>query len=59
MHNFSQSKYKLRYAYLLTQAGVAEKSKLISQFLKRKRQSTSYCKRKLIDCKQILHLRRI
>lgn len=28
MQNFSQSKNKLRYAYLLTPAGVAEKSKL-------------------------------
>ncbi len=36
MQNFSQSKNKLRYAYLLTPAGVAEKSKLTSEFLKRK-----------------------
>jgi EPS-associated MarR family transcriptional regulator len=32
MENFSQSKNKLRYAYLLTPAGVAEKSKLTSDF---------------------------
>ncbi len=36
MQNFSQSKNKLRYAYLLTPAGVAEKSKLTAGFLKRK-----------------------
>lgn len=36
MQNFSQSKNKLRYAYLLTPAGVAEKSKLTTGFLKRK-----------------------
>ncbi len=36
MQNFSQSKNKLRYAYLLTSAGVAEKSKLTAEFLRRK-----------------------
>ncbi len=36
MQNFSQSKNKLRYAYLLTPAGVAEKSKLTAELLKRK-----------------------
>ena len=36
MHNFSQSKKKLRYAYLLTPAGVVEKSKLTAEFLRRK-----------------------
>lgn len=36
MQNFSQSKNKMRYAYLLTSAGVAEKSKLTSEFLRRK-----------------------
>lgn len=36
MLNFSQSKHKLRYAYLLTPAGIAEKSKLTAEFLKRK-----------------------
>jgi EPS-associated MarR family transcriptional regulator len=36
MQNLSQSKNKLRYAYLLTPAGVAEKSKLTAEFLKRK-----------------------
>lgn len=36
MQNFSQSKNKLRYAYLLTPAGMAEKSKLTAEFLRRK-----------------------
>jgi EPS-associated MarR family transcriptional regulator len=36
MQNFSQSKNKLRYAYLLTPAGVTEKSKLTAKFLRRK-----------------------
>ncbi len=36
MQNFSQSKNKLRNAYLLTPVGVAEKSKLTAEFLKRK-----------------------
>jgi EPS-associated MarR family transcriptional regulator len=36
MQNFSQSKNKLRYAYLLTPAGAAEKCKLTAEFLKRK-----------------------
>jgi EPS-associated MarR family transcriptional regulator len=36
MQNFSQSRNKLRYAYLLTPTGVAEKSKLTAEFLRRK-----------------------
>ena len=36
MQNFSQSTNKLRYAYLLTPTGMAEKSKLTAEFLKRK-----------------------
>lgn len=36
MQNFSQSQHKLRYAYLLTPAGIAEKSKLTAEFLRRK-----------------------
>ena len=36
MQNFSQSKNKMRYAYLFTPAGVAEKSKLTAEFLRRK-----------------------
>lgn len=36
MHNFRRSENKLRYAYLLTPAGVTEKSKLTAKFLRRK-----------------------
>jgi EPS-associated MarR family transcriptional regulator len=36
MQNFSQSTHKMGYAYLLTPAGVAEKSTLTVRFLKRK-----------------------
>jgi EPS-associated MarR family transcriptional regulator len=36
MQNFSQSKNKLQYSYLLTPAGLAEKSRLTSEFLRRK-----------------------
>lgn len=36
MQNYNQSKHKFRYAYLLTPAGIAEKSKLTADFLKRK-----------------------
>ncbi len=36
MQNFSQSKHKMGYIYLLTPDGVAEKSALTARFLKRK-----------------------
>jgi hypothetical protein len=36
MQNFSRSNNKLRYAYLLTPVGVAQKSKLTAEFMKRK-----------------------
>lgn len=36
MHNFSQSKNKFGYVYLLTPRGVAEKAALTGRFLKRK-----------------------
>ena len=36
VQNFSQSKHKLGYAYLLTPHGLSEKSKLTAKFLKRK-----------------------
>lgn len=34
IHNFRRSNHKLRYAYLLTPAGVVEKSKLTAEFLR-------------------------
>ncbi len=36
MQNFSQSKHKMGYVYLLTPAGIAEKSVLTARFLTRK-----------------------
>lgn len=36
MHNFSQSKNKFGYVYILTPSGMAEKAALTSRFLKRK-----------------------
>jgi len=36
MHDFFAVENKLRYAYMLTPAGVAEKSKLTVEFLRRK-----------------------
>lgn len=36
MQNFQSSKRKLAYAYLLTPAGIAEKTALTGRFLKRK-----------------------
>lgn len=36
MQNFNQSRNKLRYVYLLTPAGVAEKSELTAEFLRLK-----------------------
>ena len=36
IQNFGRRKNKLQYAYLLTPAGVTEKSRLTAQFLKRK-----------------------
>lgn len=36
MQNFSWSTNKLRYAYLLSPTGVAEKSRLTAEFLRRK-----------------------
>jgi EPS-associated MarR family transcriptional regulator len=36
VHNFSQSKNKFGYVYVLTPQGIAEKAKLAGRFLKRK-----------------------
>lgn len=38
MQNFSHSKNKFGYVYLLTPAGIAEKTSLTARFLKRKMQ---------------------
>jgi len=39
LENFSQSPHKLRYAYILTPAGMAQKMVLTGQFLQRKLQA--------------------
>jgi len=36
VHNFSESKNKFGYVYLLTQSGIAEKAALTGRFLQRK-----------------------
>jgi EPS-associated MarR family transcriptional regulator len=36
MQNFSQSRHKMGYVYLLTPTGIAQKSRLTAEFLKRK-----------------------
>jgi EPS-associated MarR family transcriptional regulator len=36
VHNFSESKNKFKYVYLLTPSGVAEKASLTGRFLQRK-----------------------
>ena len=36
VHNFSESKNKFRYVYLVTPNGVAEKASLTGRFLQRK-----------------------
>ncbi|MDR1647033.1 MAG: MarR family EPS-associated transcriptional regulator [Zoogloeaceae bacterium] len=36
MRSFSRNPHKLRYAYLLTPTGIAQKSQLTAEFLKRK-----------------------
>jgi EPS-associated MarR family transcriptional regulator len=38
MHNFTHSKHKLGYVYMLTPKGIAEKSALTARFLKRKKE---------------------
>ena len=47
MQNFSQSKNKLSYAYLLMPAWVAKKSKLAAEFCDGKWQNIRLCKRKM------------
>ena len=51
MQNFSQSKNKLRYAYLLTPAGGAEKSKLTAEFLRRKVKEHEVLQREIDELK--------
>ena len=52
VHNFKNSKRKLAYAYLLTPAGIAEKSALTQRFLKRKIQEYELLKIEIETLKQ-------
>lgn len=47
MHNFSQSKNKFGYVYILTPSGMAEKAALTSNFLKRKLQEYDALKKEI------------
>ena len=51
MQNFRKSKGKLRYAYLLTPAGVAAKSTLTAEFLRRKVAEYELVQREIDDLK--------
>ena len=48
IHNFSHNQNKFGYSYLLTPSGVSEKTKLTSNFLKRK-MAEYYCIKLEID----------
>ena len=56
VHNFSQSKQKLGYAYFLTPQGIIEKARLTNGFLRRKMQEFDALKAEIeilkveIDC---------
>jgi EPS-associated MarR family transcriptional regulator len=47
LENFQRSDNKLGYAYLLTPAGVVEKSKITRQFLQRKQREYQQLKREI------------
>jgi EPS-associated MarR family transcriptional regulator len=51
MHNFSQSKNKFGYAYILTPQGLAEKAQLTSSFLRRKMQEYEVLKAEIDSLK--------
>jgi EPS-associated MarR family transcriptional regulator len=52
MHNFSQSQHKLGYIYLLTPAGIAQKSRLTAAFLKRKQADYEALQREIEELKK-------
>ena len=49
MNNFKQSKNKMKYIYVLTPGGIAEKTKLTINFMKRKMQEYDELKREISD----------
>ena len=52
MQNFQNSKRKLAYAYLLTPAGMAEKTALTRRFLKRKMEEYELLKAEIASLQQ-------
>ena len=52
IQNFSNNKNKLRYAYLLTPAGIVQKASLTSGFLQRKLQEYAALKQEIKQMKQ-------
>ena len=52
MQNFQNSKRKLAYAYLLTPAGIAEKTSLTGRFLKRKMEEYELLKVEIASLQQ-------
>ena len=52
MQNFQNSKRKLVYAYLLTPAGIAEKTSLAGRFLKRKMEEYELLKAEIASLQQ-------
>ena len=49
MNNFKKSKNKMKYIYVLTPGGIAEKTKLTINFMKRKMQEYDELKREISD----------
>ena len=47
MNNFKKSKNKMKYIYVLTPGGIAEKTKLTINFMKRKMQEYDELKREI------------
>lgn len=52
IHNFQSSKRKLAYAYLLTPAGIGEKTALTGRFLKRKMEEYELLKAEIASLQQ-------
>ena len=52
IHNFSNNKNKLGYAYLLTPTGIVQKASLTSSFLQRKMQEYEALKQEIKQIKQ-------
>tara|TARA_B100001964_G_C13708893_1_gene369388 strand:+ start:202 stop:513 length:312 start_codon:yes stop_codon:yes gene_type:complete len=49
MNNFKKNKNKMKYIYILTPGGIAEKTKLTVNFMKRKMQEYDELKREISD----------